>query len=64
MDNYRKHLTATGTCPNPKLIPTAQKEKILAIMAAVKEPLKNEFDDDDDDVKDIMSPNLGENGFG
>ena len=54
MDNYRKHLTATGTCPNPKLIPTAQEEKILAIMAAVKEPLKNEFDNDDDDVKDIM----------
>ena len=50
-DALKKHLNTTGASPDPNLVLTAEEEKVMDIMAGVKDPIKCEFDNDTASVK-------------
>ena len=48
-DALKRHLNTTGAPPDPKLHLTPKEEKILGVMSAALDPIKNEFDSDNSD---------------
>ena len=50
-DALKKHLNKTGASPDPNLVLTAEEEKVMDLMASVKDPIKCEFDNDTASVK-------------
>ena len=50
-DALNKHLNKTGASPDPNLVLTAEEEKVMDLMAGVKDPIKCEFDNDTVSVK-------------
>ena len=50
-DALKKRLNKTGASPDPKLVLTGEEEKVMDLMAGVKDPIKCEFDNDTTSVK-------------